>query len=165
MSENIPNWPEMVSKWLFDPNWSEIVQRSPNLMTNPLKGKKNGCNLWKNGYLTPKTLFQQGFGGQIPIISPVMSNYFYRVVGKSNNESNQCKKSGCHPWKNGHLTPKKVKIGLDNWLRAVIPTGMVRNNLGQSLICCEVIQNHSKWLKKMSKISQIGQKWSQNGCV
>ena len=49
MSENIPNWPEMVSKWLFDPNWSEIVQRSPNSMMNPLKGKKMGVTREKTG--------------------------------------------------------------------------------------------------------------------
>ena len=65
----------------------------------------------KRAFNPKNPVFNEFWGGQTPIISPVMSNCFYRVVGKSNNKSNQCKKSGCHPQKNGHLTPKKVKLG------------------------------------------------------
>ena len=33
----------------FNPNWSEIVQRSPNSMMNPLKGKEMGVTCEKTG--------------------------------------------------------------------------------------------------------------------
>ena len=40
------------------------------------------------------------------ISSPTTSIYFLRGNAKSNRESSEREKSGCHPCKNGHLTPK-----------------------------------------------------------
>ena len=61
VKKDVRKYPKLARNGLkmvvFNPNWSEIVQRSPNSMMNPLKGKKMGVTREKNGRLTPKTLF------------------------------------------------------------------------------------------------------------
>ena len=56
------------------------------------------------------------------IFSPTMSIFFFRGCEKSCKEAIERKKSGCHPRKNGHLTPKMEKIGLNNlwWANVLI---------------------------------------------
>ena len=56
------------------------------------------------------------------VFSPTTFIYFFRGCEKSCKESIERKKSGCHPWKNGHLTPKMMKIGLNNswWANVLI---------------------------------------------
>ena len=69
----------------------------------------------KKWVFVSKTLIQQGFESQMTISSPTTSIYFFRGNAKLNRESNEQEKSGCHPCKNGHLTPKLcIKGKLDD---------------------------------------------------
>ena len=53
VKKDVQKYPKLARNGLkmvvFNPNWSEIVQRSPNSMMNPLKGKKMGVTREKTG--------------------------------------------------------------------------------------------------------------------
>ena len=68
-------------------------------------------------------------------------HFFFRGCKKSCKEAIERKKSGCHPRKNGHLTPKMEKIGLNNlwWANVLIrevkkKPRLVPNMLGEHVI-------------------------------
>ena len=57
-------------------------------------------------------------------------HFFFRGCEKSCKEAIERKKSGCHPRKNGHLTPKMEKIGLNNLWWANVLIREVKKNQG-----------------------------------
>ena len=57
----------------------------------------------------PKTLIKSGLGGQMPVLLPTTSIFFFRWNAKLNNESDEQEENRRHSWKNGHLTLEMVK--------------------------------------------------------
>ena len=111
-------------------------KNSQNSITDLLKGRIIGAFHGKRAF-EPKNSILARFLGSNGYFFTYNVHLFW--CEKSCKESIERKKSGCHPWKNGHLTPKMVKIGQNSWWWAIIPSRMVKNNLGQPLIYCEMI--------------------------
>ena len=106
--------------------WSWMVKNSQNSIINLLKGRIIGATHGKKGIWPQKHDLSKIFGVKWLFFHLQRPFLFFRRCEKSCKEAIERKKSGCHPWKNGHLTPKTVKLGqIDSWW-AIVPISEVK---------------------------------------
>ena len=92
------------------------------------------------------------------ILSPTTSIYFFRGCEKSSKKSIKRKKSGCHPWKNGHLTPKMMKLGLNNsWWANVL----IREVKKRPRLVPKMLWDDTRLLKKLKTMPEINLNWPE----
>ena len=131
--------------------WSWMVKNSQNSIINLLKGRIIGATHEKKGIWPQKHDLSKIFGVKWLFFHLQRPFLFFRRCEKSCKEAIERKKSGCHPWKNGHLTPKMMKIGQNiSWwvnvpIREVIKKPrLVPNLLWDDSKLLQMVQNGAK---------------------
>ena len=149
-----------------------LVPKRSKMVPDGWKESKSITNL-PNGKMIRATHRKKDFWPQKPSLSKVFGvkwlffhlqrPHFFSGCTKSCKEAIKRKKSRCHPWKNGHLTPKTMKLGqIDSWW-AIVPISEVKKNKVSPQFIVrwfKTTPNGPKWCKFMPN---TGPKEVKNG--
>ena len=120
------NGPKMVPT---SPNWSQMVQSSPNSITNLLKEKNVGVTHEKMGIWPQKPCFSEVLGIKCPFFHLQCPFIFSEEMPNSIKNLIKEKKVGVTHEKMGIWPQKWLEKGQNSWWWAIKSSRMVKSNL------------------------------------